>query len=106
VDKKRAAEEAAAAASVRRLYRVREEAGVEATRTPDIIAPAVDVIPVGTAFYGKAEVRQSTAVVRVQIVAIFPTRHCGIVAQRSLAPLFHSCFLPLACHTHILAGFS
>lgn len=55
-DKKRAAEAAAAAASVRRLYRVREDKGVEATRTPDIVAPAADTIPAGTAFYGKAEV--------------------------------------------------
>eukprot|EP00752_Nemacystus_decipiens_P005964 g5386.t1 len=56
VDKKKAAEAAAVAASVRRLYRVREESGVEATRTPDIVAPAVDHIEAGTAFYGKAEV--------------------------------------------------
>lgn len=56
VDKKKAAEAAAVAASVRRLYRVREESGVEATRTPDIIAPAADLIEAGTAFYGKAEV--------------------------------------------------
>lgn len=56
VDKMKAVEAAAAAASVRRLYRVREEAGVEATRTPDIVAPAVDLIEAGTAFYGKAEV--------------------------------------------------
>ncbi|CAN0563269.1 unnamed protein product, partial [Ectocarpus sp. 12 AP-2014] len=56
VDKIRAAEAAAAAASVRRLYRVREEAGVEATKTPDIVAPAADCIEAGAAFYGKAEV--------------------------------------------------
>lgn len=56
VDKKKAAEAAAVAASVRRLYRVREESGVEATRTPDIIAPAADMIEAGIAFYGKAEV--------------------------------------------------
>ncbi|CAN0085822.1 unnamed protein product, partial [Scytosiphon promiscuus] len=55
-DKKKAAEAAAVAASVRRLYRVREDKGVEAIRTPDIVAPAADTIPVGTAFYGKAEV--------------------------------------------------
>ena len=35
---------------------MREESGVEATRTPDIIAPAIDLIEAGTAFYGKAEV--------------------------------------------------
>lgn len=56
VKKKEAVEAAAAAASVRRLYRVREEGGVEARRTPDIMAPAVDLIEAGTAFYGKAEV--------------------------------------------------
>eukprot|EP00903_Cladosiphon_okamuranus_P018091 g16649.t1 len=56
MDKKKAAEAAAVAASVRRLYRVREKSGVEATRTPDIIAPAADLIEAGTAFYGKAEV--------------------------------------------------
>lgn len=56
VDKKKAAEAAAVAASVRRLYRVREESGVEATRTPDIISPPADLIEAGTAFYGKAEV--------------------------------------------------
>lgn len=56
MDKRKAAEAAAAAASVRRLYRVREEGGVEATRTPDLMAPTVDLIEAGAAFYGKAEV--------------------------------------------------
>lgn len=56
MDKIKAAEAAAAAASVRRLYRVREEAGVEATKTPDIVAPAADHIEAGAPFYGKAEV--------------------------------------------------
>ena len=49
-------EAAAAAAAVRRLYRVREAGGVQATRTPDIVAPTIDVIQAGTAFYGIAEV--------------------------------------------------
>lgn len=47
----------AAAAAVRRLYRVRVEGGVQATRTPDIMAPIVDLVGEGTAFYGNAEVR-------------------------------------------------
>eukprot|EP00904_Undaria_pinnatifida_P008907 jgi/Undpi1/5146/HiC_scaffold_19.g08497.m1 len=51
-----ASEAAAAAAAVRRLYRVREAGGVQATRTPDIVAPTIDVIQAGTAFYGIAEV--------------------------------------------------
>lgn len=51
-----AVEAAAAAAAVRRLYRVREAGGVQATRTPDIMAPAVDVLGAGTSFYGSAEV--------------------------------------------------
>ena len=47
----------AAAAAVRRLYRVREAGGVQATGTPDIMAPIMDVLEAGTAFYGSAEVR-------------------------------------------------
>ena len=35
---------------------MREAGGVQATRTPDIAAPAADVLEAGTAFYGSAEV--------------------------------------------------
>lgn len=51
-----AAEAAAAAASVRRLYRVREAGGVVGTKTPDIVSSGVDLLKAGESFYGKAEV--------------------------------------------------
>lgn len=97
MDKKKAAEAAAVVASVRRLYRVREESGVEATRTPDIIAPAADLIEAGTAFYGKAEVcmcawMRSGAVVCVVCVRVF----CGAPLLWSrTGSTFSSCLPPV-----------